>query len=106
MEMAQELNFTKEELEAYKDKLARTKDIRDSLIKAANSKSPTGSYIIRLNVSRLNVFVHFFFVQSYLNSSTTTTTLLSSYPLITYFNTIASEKLLYNILIYLNCLNS
>ncbi len=44
MEMAQELNFTKEELEAYKDKLARTKDIRDSLIKAANSKSLSGLF--------------------------------------------------------------
>lgn len=34
IEMAQELNFTKEELDAYKDKLARAKDVSDSVIKS------------------------------------------------------------------------
>jgi hypothetical protein len=57
IEMAQELNFTKEELDAYKDKLARAKDVGDSVIKSvltsggASTSSTTdinsGSYFFR-----------------------------------------------------------
>lgn len=55
--MAKELNFTKEELEAYRDKLARTKDIRDSLIKAANAKSLSGLYLINIKIYRLYILL-------------------------------------------------
>ena len=70
MEMAQELNFTKEELEAYKDKLARTKDIRDSLIKAANSKSLSGLYKMLIHLFILENFCLFFIALKILSCGT------------------------------------
>jgi hypothetical protein len=47
IEMAQELNFTKDELEAYKEKLARAKEVSDALVRGSASigSQATGYYL-------------------------------------------------------------
>lgn len=47
IEMAQELNFTKDELEAYKEKLSRAKEVSDALVRGQTSigGQTTGYYL-------------------------------------------------------------